>query len=295
MVSAMFDGDPASPPPTTPLRQAFGPPQDKLRAMGMPIDTATAHRLLNTYTPDCPLDLRIGTHAPSRSAPVQGRFDIMDAQSRKDDIFPPLVRFSQPFKLDRSQMLSGDIELLDRGTGLGRRVVAGTMLLFREMGFTESLITAASKNGGYTWARFGFELQTPHPPIGVPERVRMLKRLMPELPWKDLEPHLAFNHRRDIWAVADFAHDVALPDFGEKMWAQLADPQLSTDMARNTLRAYRDRDTRYTPGKFLLAGNGWEGRFRFDDADQMARMEAYVAEVTPRATPVSALSVKGFS
>lgn len=267
------------------LREDFAATQDRAQAafhqIGLPTDFATATKALNSHTPDISIHIaEVGKKAEGSRDESDGYFVFKDDESVKSDATLPLVNRTQPFSLKSGKLLPGDMEILDNGMGLGRRVMAGVLEMGRVCGFTESEIFAASRNGGYTWARFGYVMAEPHAPKGLPERVAALKILVPQLPWQQLEPHLAFTDPRDIWAVADFAHDRQLPDLGglREVMQDVAD---NRDIIRHTLNAYNNRDVFFNAGKFLLAGIWWQGRFDLNCEEQNARLQHYLDEGRP--------------
>ena len=138
-----------------------------------------------------------------------------------------------------------------QGQGIGRRLSANFMGLYRDLGLQRVELTASWEMGGYAWARMGF-VPDDWPALALQLRDRWSK-LQAKAP-ADVVPVvdkiLRGTDPKAIWLLADLATE--LPGKGKL-------------------------------AKALLTGIDWNGRILLTDAEQMRRFDAATAAAVPAA------------
>jgi hypothetical protein len=194
---------------------------------------------------------------------------------------------SRDFELRWKKADTGCVDVNDfrAGQGTGRILMRNQIEFFHACGVRKFKILAASRNGGYTWARMGFLPETPDSPSfkrGTKDvagaRLEMVRPYLPPETYDRVKALLEFSKKHDMWRVADQDTDLV------PLLAPVLAPDEENDDAplAELRRVYEDAwqkavDTgRSLPlGRALLSGTMWSGALDMDSKRQMKRIARY--------------------
>ncbi len=180
-------------------------------------------------------------------------------------------------------VLPGSVTSTVRGRNFGRQLFANRALTGLVLGFAELTLEAAGLMGGFTWPRTGAlpdKASLPRLKTGLRARADLLHPWLNRREWERLDRWLMLREKTDLWHIAamDRALDIPRALFDETR----------ENLPEKILSKYEEKAFFYegaiTPAQFLLAGLHYDAYVRFDDADQMDRLE------TRCHTPVRALA-----
>jgi hypothetical protein len=154
--------------------------------------------------------------------------------------------FHRTIDVQKNSAVSEKFEMRKEAQGkdFGKKLLAGNIAMYREIGLKHVDTFANIDVGGYAWAKYGY----------VPTRSA----------WSDIKE--AINHRISISA----------PDVQARVKAEVGPILKSADPKAIWVLA----DSKW--GKTLLLGRSWEGRLNLKDAESMARFDAYVGRTSAK-------------
>jgi hypothetical protein len=171
--------------------------------------------------------------------------------------------------------------------GLGRKMMRNQVEFFHAIGQQIFSITAASRVGGYAWARFGFlpvnldddnELQD-----ALHARFDIIKDCLTDEEQKQVIPFLDLREPRHLWHLAD--NRIVLGDRLKDIFGSAAGQAACQkypiyganlqDLVWEYTRHAR-KDKVLTLGQVLLVGTAWDGVLDLTSPEQMQRAGNYV-------------------
>lgn len=182
-----------------------------------------------------------------------------------------------------------------RGRGIGRKVMRNEVELFRSSGKIDMMtIKAGAEAGAYTWSRFGFlpSHQSYSQRFNLESHIRRrygaLRPLLTSGEEADLVQLIGLKKPEDIWALADCRIDLGtrLRNLYHDASCNVRKDCLNTlidtfsyEYSSGILICLASSALKGNPvpaGRFLLAGNKWDGVLDFNNPRQMERARNYV-------------------
>jgi len=207
---------------------------------------------------------------------------------------PDMFNDDGDFDLEEKTLDAGLVRVLDghKGKGYGRTLFRNQVEFFYNCGVRMFEISASLDNGGYTWARVGFlpddvtdDYFQDNVIAPARESLDVLRPLLSKAEYKEIEKHLDFKNREDIWHIADTKID--LSKRLKKVFNEAAADTKEVQKLTDSLQYHFHKDVyRYMEqqaasggavniGRLLLTGTQWEGSLDMTSRKQMQRMADY--------------------
>jgi hypothetical protein len=196
---------------------------------------------------------------------------------------------SREFDLSKNKLLDGLITVSGKQQekNYGRIIFRNQIEFFHACGVKKFEVLAASTNGGYTWARFGFLPDTIRDNYfktnviePIEEKYTMLRSLLPEAERLKIDQAIKFRKKTDMWKLADCEYDL-VPVLSEvfnkannKRYNRVLAQELKMELQDEFDRA-KSAGRPLKLGRVLLTGTSWTAKLDFKNREQMKRVSEY--------------------
>ena len=208
---------------------------------------------------------------------------------RPDNVFHD----SRDFNIGDKTLLDGLITVSDdhQEKQYGRKIFRNQIEFFYACGVRKFEVQAASYNGGYTWARFGFLPEDvkdyyfkSNVRDVVADRYKLIRTFLPKDVQVKMDEAVRFKKKEDIWVVADCDTDLmpSLKKAFDKAARSKDIPGLTNLQRQELHRELREdfedaasKGKSLKVGRFLLTGTHWSASIDMTNEQQMKRISDY--------------------
>lgn len=205
---------------------------------------------------------------------------------------------SRQIDFKRGIISTGNIEVDEacQGQGIGRRLIANYIELGKALGLNFFEAKAGNLNGAYTWAKFGIyldmddKLSANRAGLSATclDRLDNLEGLIPAALLVKAKSFICLSDPEDITKIADLDFDLfsveQIWDEGDNsnplkaLFKNCVEEEQEKEQCRVRAAAKycRDKKIPFTLGRYLLAGQSWDGIIDFKNVAQMERVEKYI-------------------